>query len=643
MFLDRLLEGEVINNDYYRRGNLAPLIRGYDSRTFFQAGKQDALTGAGSSQADAAVVLKESQMGEEDRSMLSYLGTWLIGGEAREAIEAEPVVPISEEDWRNSNFFREDITYEEGMTYSVASMLADRRDIINSQEFVMQQADAWDKGSAILGGIVGAAMDVKSWYYSLVAAGAVVGAVGAAGATAAVASSGIGARALLTGAGARTAVPAASKGATAAISASQATLGRQATAVAAEGVAAGLLTAGGAAGSSGTAAVLGEEYSYQQLAADIAAGVLLSGAIHVGQFKINQYWNKYKTAQEDIQVSEILATQDFNGEPLDVLPVVKAQLAQKAIPLTTLPPTAARSPDVVKVGKFFEASYEGEDGLLAAVKGKGKTKEEAVASLEEIYNSANTKELYGIATLKEFEELLGYRPTKEWFDTVRDYGNSLQQLNAFSISENTVARLATSEPSLAARLSEIEKETMQTRLAKADANTRLSEADSPSTASLVRDEIDKLNKKEAKLQNRGNEIRETPAYRNAQRDSNTVADVLREFNRAAYNKLIGIQSKAIKPDLQAWVKRQTVDTLDKPEAVAPVGLEPRKVTGEDVDKTINTAAADNRNEIQRVLEDENAPAGRKEYIREQLAELEETTNFMNAVNDFVNCLGGSRG
>lgn len=360
------------------------------------AGLKEGFMGATSLAANIESYLVERDTGRE-QNLISYgLGAFvfntgnfvesIFGGGETEADRR----PLSKEEWLESEYYREGIEYKPGLTVRSAKVLQHVHDREEAKNFILSQASGWQTAGFFASALTSSLADAKNIAVGGVSGVAVkAGVAGYAGLNAMNASrvAGIATKSVLAGRTGRatTAVGASLVRANnaAAQSIQGYKIGKRVLAAEA-GLGAAIMGATGFEAEQ----VLGRQYGLEDIALDFVASSVISIGLHSIGGYVGAMWLKTSHTNDLDVISNLASSQIKNGERVDVRVAAEAQLAEKYIPMSTLHPDK-RKASVSKVGrkKQYEAVYEGEEGIYGVVKGRGKTPEEAIADLEDIYRT----------------------------------------------------------------------------------------------------------------------------------------------------------------------------------------------------------------------------------------------------------------
>ena len=282
-------------------------------------------------------------------------------------------VKITEEQWKSSPHYREEINYHPNMNEAYAKVLAERHDREKRQiDIIENQEGLIENAVGLLSGIGAGVVEPNN----LLAGVAGAGAVGAGIKTLQVAGK---------------VIP----------QTFQQGIGR----IGVEGV---VSAAPLEVIANQNARITGEDYDYMDSAMNLMASVLLSSAIHGG---VKVYEAKVLKNRE-LEARQVFDHALAEGrDPQDAVNVfAKIKSAETFVPLSTIGNRADAEINIVKKGNTYYADYKDEGGILAGAKGKGKTEAEAKADLDRYYTGENNLQSSDItegylATLRQIKEL----------------------------------------------------------------------------------------------------------------------------------------------------------------------------------------------------------------------------------------------
>lgn len=258
--------------------------------------------------------------------------------------------PLSQEDYQNSIYFREDLPYEQGLTTRAAEIRARRHDAENTRNRIFEQSGAIGKAGFFVSSLSGAIADYKNLAAGLATAGAFTG-----------------------GAATIRSIQAARKATT-----SLSTVGRVGV-IAAESTVATLPAAiSGLQNVEATHA----EYSVGDALLDLGASALFSVSLEAGVPALGRSVRKFVSPSEREQIAKLAATQVANGEPINTQPLVD-MLATERTPVFT---TTELDPEIVTrqlPNGSYEARYVTDNPELAKVRVRSKDQATAAQRLSE--------------------------------------------------------------------------------------------------------------------------------------------------------------------------------------------------------------------------------------------------------------------
>lgn len=597
------------------------LLQGVETGDVLSVGLVEGFTGAGSGRANVDALLIGRDTGEEQNifgygigAAIYYTGNFIenILGEGESAYERQP---LTKEEWLESQFYRPDLEYKEGLTNQSARVMANVYDREQKKNFILSQASGWQTAGFYSSSILGSLPDPKSLLMGGVAAGAVrVGGGVYTGARAAFGSGAVGSATKLAMAGEAslaTSVVGASivRGN---IAARNAINGFKTTkkSIAAEAALGTAIMAG-----TGFEAekVLGREYGIEDVAVDFLASIGMSVGLHVIGGYIGKAWLKTSSANDIDVLSGIVEQQIATGKKVDVIPAVEAQMAERYIPLSNLAPNN-RTPDVVQVGrkKQYEATYKNEQGIYAVVKGKGATPEEAIADLERIYQS-------GEVAAGQYNTVY----TPEYYQEALRVQELNDQVSLFDIDRQIS--------------DEFKLETGETL---SEAQKRIAELEQDVQNIIETRGVKKGNRATAKLEKEIKKFDDAKAL--ATRKVNNRYSGLKKAQRDSQQALMQMQRDLAAPNFVGWVNKQLSDN-PADNAAGLEGLSPQKYVdaANQVDEgSPEIASAKNNGEIEAlktIAQDENIPVSLKNIIDNQVKEVETSKKVYQVYQSFLLC------
>lgn len=337
-----------------------------------QAGFQAGFEGPGSAAQDVAAVDIATETGQEVG--LFQRGSAILNsalfGILSEDTQEEPAQAVTEEEWKASPYFRENLKYQEGMTTRAAEIIANRYDRQQDRDFVLSQSEGvLQSGIGLVGGFAGAMADAKNVAISAAVAAATPLVVG--GVTAPAAPLAAGGAAVTVG-GLRTL---AKFGTTltrlnsAGIQALKASRTARLSAVLGESV---VSTLPQVVTGLQNVELTQEQYTVQDATLDLLASAGLSVGAHKAGEAISAAWRRYSTPDAMTEVAHVALQQIKAGERIDVQPLVASKISDFTPARLSVPEPAVR--------KMEDGRWEATIGTEAFI---GRTQTEAVASARE--------------------------------------------------------------------------------------------------------------------------------------------------------------------------------------------------------------------------------------------------------------------
>lgn len=351
--------------------------------TVLSAGFWGGLEAEGSAIQDVATSVIARETGNEDQ-----LGFWqsfsegmnflLMGALTPDEVDTVESKPLTEDEWKKSEYFREDLTYLPNTTTLSAAITANTRDRKAERDFILQRASGLQSVGGFLSGMVGSMADAKALPANVAAAVAAPFTAGlSVGVRAGVAGT-AGVRGLITGA------------TSAGVQAIRATRTTRALAIAAESTVATLPSV---ITGVQNAPLIQQEYDVGDATLDLLASAGLSVGLQAAGDAVGAAWRRYGRPEQSLDVGVLAAQQVRAGERIDVAPVVRAGVADFT-PSRMAPETpVVREVDVGGGIKLWEAALSGE--VI-----RGKTRVEVEAAAREI----------GLSESLEVAKQSGYSP-----------------------------------------------------------------------------------------------------------------------------------------------------------------------------------------------------------------------------------------
>lgn len=348
----------------------ATLQRGFEQETgvsdALKAGFGAGFKGEGSYQEDLAAYEVSRELGVEPTFLQKSAALINDLNPFAEDDVVAPSQPLSKEDYEQSDFFREDLDYLDGMTERAARIRAEQYDARTIRNRVYaQQSGVLGKATFFASALAGGVADIKGLIAGAAAGAAVGGVLGGGAATAGRVVN------------KATKVWQVTRGGKAAIIAAEASLGAVPQIV----------------GGLQNEAVLQTDYTIGDAFVDLAAASVVSVGLHLGGKGVARAYRYATTPKQKAEVVNTMSAQIANREPVDVAPIMEAQMSERVPTLTTV--EAEATPTVrteAKTGDYL-ASFQNERGLLSGVSGRGKTPDEAIENLRTLYEDGDVEAL----------------------------------------------------------------------------------------------------------------------------------------------------------------------------------------------------------------------------------------------------------
>jgi len=506
-------------------------------------------------------------------------------------IDQSPSPVLTEDAYKSSDYFREDLKYEEGMTERFAAIRSTRHDAERERQFIFEKTSGAGAGlyfgSALAGGIA----DVKNLLLGAgvgaVFSAAKAGYVGLSAATTAMRSATVASRVALS------TVP---------------TLGQRAAVVGAESI---VSTVPSVVSGVQDAPVLGSQYTvgdaFLELAASTVISVGVSGAAGMaGKARKNIHVTD-RQAAADLAVAQIAS-----GERVNIDPIIRAAEAERVPQFSTIDPRVA-SPQVTKnADGTFSAQYKDDGGIMASVVVRADTPETATARLREVYEG----------DLSEAAAQVGISPQQ--LAALKQLRDTTLEAENFDIDQRAM-ELAKADKKMSAEINKLEA-----RLAAAE--TKATKAE---TALEARPTSSSRQREVANAKAKVSQVRDqlTQALAPARGAAEAQRGQLARFAQDAKNSIREQQRAAAKQELDAFAREQLPDATPAPRTAAQdvevaerTGLNDLQRAEQDLDAAIN---------------DLNAPP----EVREQLArmkelEIDKPRLRAEALERWRSCLGG---
>jgi hypothetical protein len=293
------------------------------------AGFNSALEGPGSAVQDVAAQEISKELGRPDETGIiqgfsTVLNTTLFGALSEDTSQT-PSVSLDEESWKNSQYFRDGIDYQVGMTSRAAEILANRHDRQADRDFVLSQSSGLVEGTAMyVGGFGGAMADAKNVAVS----------VGVGVATPIIAGGFTAPAAPVVGAGAgllagtlkvvTRAAPTLKRLNSVGLATLRASRRARFTAAMAEAT---VSTVPQVATGLQNADLLQEQYNADDAALDFIASVGLSAGLWRAGEAVRSAWTRYATPDAMTEVGQLVMRQVEMGERIDVQPLIASKIA----------------------------------------------------------------------------------------------------------------------------------------------------------------------------------------------------------------------------------------------------------------------------------------------------------------------------
>tara|TARA_R110000851_G_scaffold287513_1_gene441497 strand:- start:736 stop:5028 length:4293 start_codon:yes stop_codon:yes gene_type:complete len=536
-------------------------------------------------------------------------------GETNAAIDFDRTLEnksLSQEEYETSDFYREDLKYIEGLNVWAADNRARTFDQSQERSKILSRNDDFlSKGTAFVGGMVGAIVDYKN-----------IGLGVALTATTTAATAGLSAPISAFAGGATTVGRWLKAGINAYNGARVAA--PIVTGAARTAVAGAVITAPQALTGLQNEDLFAEGYTLTDAAIDMAAGMVFDGAIHIAGSKIKQRYLQRNGSQEELRMLNELAQEQLsNGERIDVQPAVDAIIMRDPPEFSTVnfveeAPTVVRSEN----GEF-EAHFEGDTGLMAGQKAVGKTKAEAAENLKTKY------------MLEEIPQ-----------EVIRDTSpNVASKLRDLSIAKNTAGRRSfiedaqelldqeknlsgdTTTPSRTYRAAKKEFDEADKALRLKPTSTKRLTEQANAKAKLARAERDY----EAAIRKSEPNVAKNADARKARALSDidkAVAEVQLEAQRQTTEDLRDFSARQTDPE-----RAETIGTFadsSSYEQSVRDAQELRKVIGDDA--ALETRRLKARQELDAAVADPNYPQDQKAVITKQIKEIDAQRSLNEKLN-----------
>lgn len=273
--------------------------------------------------------------------------------------------PITQKTWKESNNFREGLSWYEGMTKKSAETLAKIEDERNERQNIFDRASGIQKGFGIGAQLVTGIFEPKNFH---------------SGQIAAIATAGIGSAAPTIGrlVSTKTVRGAATRGAV------EGTLAAGVTEIS----------------SQESSAIVQGDYTMADTLMNFGLSMVLGAGLGAGAKGLEQRARGKRLEEiKAFRADRAIATKEFDtalgqmtqGQRVDVEAVAEVEGANNVPQITTLSKARLEEfPDIQQLGKNkFEARFNDEQGLLSGARGVGKTANEAAENLVIQYRNPN--------------------------------------------------------------------------------------------------------------------------------------------------------------------------------------------------------------------------------------------------------------
>lgn len=528
--------------------------------------------------------------------------------------------PLTKERYERSEYFREQLPFEEGLTPTAAKIRARRLDNEQRRQQIFEQSGTIGRSAYIASSLSGAIGDVKNVAAGVATGGALAG-VGVSRKAFKAAEAAMMSRSALTLAGAK--------------------IARQTfqTAGAARKTRGGLATAGGLAAEATVSSLpavisgmqnqpdLASEYGVSDALLDIAASAMFSVGLNAVTRGTGTLYNRVAHIREKRAAAEVLQAQIAAGEKIDIDPVMEAQMASKIQEFTTVnvdsTPTIRQRSDGT-----FEARFDGDEGVMQGVRAEGQTFEEAVGNLRGKFTDNLT------AAAAE----VGVEPDR--LSLLRDHTELREQLRSFD-AEKQFRQIAEEKGLPVAQFRELQNKIgkAEQRLEKAETQLqrRPSSTDRRTEVANARQNLDNLRTQAEEL--RRTELSEADIEVANRRKA--LSDQLENVKSAVKE----IQGKAARRNFEEFARRQTQEVTPRSarndrlvEQIDEQQIDADAARAPDPDAELNPSAAQaSRAELESRLESDLVPEESKVEIRNSLKSIDDTRRRADSLRQYLVC------
>jgi len=520
---------------------------------------------------------------------------------------------ISQDEYEQSMYFRDDLEYKDGMTEEAARIRAENFDARRQRQQIFDQSGRVGKTLYFTSALAGGMADVKG-VVAGIAAGAAVGSV--------VPGAGTGAGAV-TGGGLKV-----TRGAMTAVRASRAA--RVAGVVAGESA---LATIPSVVSGVQNEAALDTEYDISNAFLDLGASALFSVGFHAGTRGLSKAYDRFTGLSDKEAVANMMATQIMAGERMDAKAIMDMQMADRVQRFSTVDRVETAPTVKKRADGTHEAFYADDEGVMAGVRGRGKSFEEAVSDLEALFTTR----------LNEAAGQLELKPERlEALKQAQDDRVAADTFDADKFIEDNAENLGV--PIERIRETEAKLKDAQTQLKQAQAAF-----DERPTSAKRKADLSNAKRKETRARQEAEQVREEATSR-----AKPVADQeqvkLDDQANASHGVVRQMQSDEALPAFERYIRDQmenpvladrTTDPYLEQVSLEEITQQAALATRGPLEQDLFSDAAKARSDVETQLENGTMLPETKQVVGEALKEIDNAKVRSVELMKFLKCRGGS--
>lgn len=585
------------------------------------AGFEAGLEAPGSFIEDRQAVQIARSRGEETGPILDAVGFFTGVGSPEEEKEE----PLTREQYENSEFFREDVPFEEDMTPTQARLQATIKAREERRNFILGQAGGFEKAAGFASTLAGSMVDAKNLIVGTTVGVATAGTIPLAVGAARVAQS-------------------VGRGSTAALKSTRnlkrvagvapksfSTLSFKAKTGVVAGEAALSTVPSIATGLNNEELTL-SNYDVSDAFVDLAASTVFSVGLHAATRGAAQVFERIATPRDREAVVSVIESQIRNDEPVNAQPLIENINAENTPQYSTVD-FNTEVPAVRRVEDGFEAEFVADSGVKRGTVGRGDTPDSAIENLRTQYRQPALNNDFVVANA---------RPSLENITKIASDADRVVQ----SFDENAaVLQLAEARGAktdvLKNRIQKVEQERAevaeaQRTLAIAPDNTERKRAvtNAKNRLSRVKRQLEKVKNE----QYRGDLERAQVQLEEARQRRNIAQDIAKE-----------LQLRPARSELQDFIRKQVPSENDTAEEMAARARDPftrsldldgaERIVVEAGDLPDSTQA---RQQIETLIESDGTfDAELKNEIQDELADVDQARTRAQLLKNYKACKGSS--